>query len=368
MARRGRANEVLEALRARIASGRYKAGTPLPPERELAEDFGVARMTVRRAVGRLVDEGTVEGRPGIGNFVVGRDRNGTSTSRAVGLIVPQIDNPFYATLARHMESELSLKGLNLIVASTGQDADGVPRCLARMSRERVRGLVLAVGLESRTCKTARALGDLGIPIVLMGGAPPGLPYDLVRGGDPTGVELAIDHLVGLGHTRIGYLKAIALKRSDGRLEIARASLARRGLRTGHIVEVDVPNFEGGKRGIDKLLARKSRPTAILTTNDITAIGALQRAAERGIDVPGELSIVGYDDIPMAAMAAVPLTTVSNPTDELAGLVVERVLARFGANRGRRVEIVLEPKLVVRASTAPPNNARAATAGKTKRRA
>jgi LacI family transcriptional regulator len=351
MARRRRANDVLESLRARIEKELYEGGSPLPPERELAEECGVSRVTLRRALRLLVEEGAIERRPGVGNFVVDRTHRVASGSRSVGLLVQQIDNPYFATLARHMAAMLSSHGLNLIVAGTDQDPKNERACLARMAREGVAGLVLSLPPETRAGETARALAGTGIPVVMLGDDREGLPHDLVRIDDRAGIELALDHLTGLGHTRIGYIMAVAHKRGEKRKDLVRDSLARRGLGTGHIVEVDAPDFEGGKAGIDRILSRRSRPTAILTTNDITALGALQRAVERGIDVPGELSILGYDDIPMAAMATVPLTTVSNPTDEIAALAVERLLARMNPGSGRRVEVLLEPKLVVRASTA-----------------
>ena len=190
-------------------------------------------------------------------------------------------------------------------------------------------------------------------MVIIGGRQDGVALDSVDSDNRAGMTAAIDHLVELGHTRIGFLSAMAFGRVDMRMQLTAEILRARGLEPSHLVSVDTPDLLGGRLALDTLLARDERPTAVLCTNDITAIGAVQRAFELGVSIPEEFSIVGYDDIPMASMAAVPLTTVAVPLDELAELAFERLSARAEGYEGSPIHLAVEPRLIVRGSTAAP---------------
>jgi LacI family transcriptional regulator len=199
------------------------------------------------------------------------------------------------------------------------------------------------------------LAAAGISVVVAAGTPAGAEIDSITTDNRAGIELAVDHLLELGHRRVGYISAYPRQMHDLRLRLMRETLAARSLPLDDDLlacprEADA---EGGRRGMRWLLERQPPPTAVVAINDVAAVGALREARSAGVAVPGELSLVGFDDIPMAASAEVPLTTVRQPIAEIARLVVERLSARMEGHEGKAMSIRLAPELVVRESTAPP---------------
>jgi LacI family transcriptional regulator len=344
---------VVRVLRQRIADGTYPVDTKLPSERALAEELEVSRVTIRRSLQCLKDDGMITGRPGLGNVVSATEPVVPKAPPDIGFIVQQLSNPYYSAFATALEAVLRAHGLSMILAGTGQNPDEELRCLERMSEREVRGVLLCVPDQLQRPEAMRAFLSRQVPVVIIGGRQAGVAVDSVDSDNRAGMAAAIDYLVGLGHTRIGFLSAMAYGRSDLRLELTTELLRAKGLEPGQMVRVDVPDLTGGRLALDRLLELESRPSAVLCTNDITAIGAIQRAFELGLAVPDELSIVGYDDIPMAGMASVPLTSLAVPLDELAELAFERLSARADGYRGSAVHIAVEPRLVVRASTSAP---------------
>ncbi len=351
--KRGRAVHVLKELRERIAGGDYPLETNLPSERTLAEEFEVSRVTVRNALIHLKNDGMIVRRPGLGNIVSSLDPVAPPTPPNVGFIVQQLSNPYYSAFATSLEEVLRSNDLNMILAGTGQDPKEELQCLERMSERQVRGVLLCIPDRIHHPEAMRTFLNQRLPVVIIGGRQPDVAVDSVDSDNRAGVASAIDHLYELGHTRIGFLSAMAFGRADVRLELTVELLRAKGLKPGPTVTVDTPDLAGGRLALDAMLKKRSRPTAFLCTNDITAIGVVQRAFELGISIPEEFSIIGYDDIPMAGMATVPLTTVSVPLPELAELAFQRLEARAEGYTGSPVHITVEPSLKVRASTAAP---------------
>ena len=189
-----------------------------------------------------------------------------------------------------------------------------------------------------------------VPIVVLGWEVDNSAVDVVRTSDEHGMALAVDHLVGLGHRRIAHIDGgsglIAASRRDGYAQ----AMQQRGL--GAEIRI-IPGGQSqldGERAARLLVDGGDLPTAIVAYNDDTAVAAMGLLAQEGIDVPGRLSIVGWDDSVAAALSPVGLSSVAQAPAEMSRLAVERIVARI---KGRRVEghqIVLEPQLIVRSST------------------
>jgi LacI family transcriptional regulator len=352
MPKRGRSLVVLRLLRRRIADGTYPLETKLPSERNLAEEFEVSRVTIRKSLETLKNDGMITGRPGLGSIVSAVAPVTAPAPPNIGFVVQHLSNPYYSAFASALEAVLRGHDLNMVLAGTGQNPDEELQCLQRMTELQVRGVLLCVPDRLHHPEAMKAFLKRRLPVVIIGGRQPGVALDTVDSDNRAGMTAAVDHLLELGHTRIGFLSAMAYGRSDVRLELTAELLTARGLDPGPVVRVDTPDLAGGRLAFDRLLEQKSRPTAVLCTNDITAIGAIQRAFELGVSIPGEVSIVGYDDIPMAGMATVPLTTVAVPLSELAELAFERLSARVEGHAGSPIHLTIEPRLVERASTAP----------------
>jgi DNA-binding LacI/PurR family transcriptional regulator len=223
-------------------------------------------------------------------------------------------------------------------------------------------------------RAARSLHDFGFDALIMLGPPTPKPLltgkvpiavvgwhvddpavDVVRASDEHGMALAVDHLVGLGHHRIAYIDGgatvIAAARREGYQK------AMHDYAMGAYIRV-IPGGQSqldGQRAVRALLSEGDLPTALLAYNDDTAVAAMGLLAQRDIQVPGQLSIIGWDDAEVAALSPVGLTTVAQDPMEMARLAVERIVARIEGRRVEGHEIVLEPELRVRASTGPNKN-------------
>ena len=201
--------------------------------------------------------------------------------------------------------------------------------------------------------TAKPLLAGSVPVVVVGWHVEDPAVDVVRTSDERGMRMAVDHLVKLGHRRIAHIDGgaglIAVSRREGYATAMRAQGLAAEIRVipGGQTQVD------GQRAARALVDQGNLPTAVVAFNDDTAVAAMALLSQQGIDVPGRVSIIGWDDIEAAALASVGLTTVAQQPALMSRLAVERVVARI---EGRRVEghqIVLEPELVIRASTAEP---------------
>lgn len=225
--------------------------------------------------------------------------------------------------------------------------------LQLLRRKRVDGLIL-----SSVTADDPHLGDLlraSVPVVLVSRLVRGLDAPFVVGYDRTGARLAVEHLVKLGHKKIGFIGGPAnVQSSQDRMVAYREVLTEQGLplRKGWAVFADFTQAAGCKAA-RRMLSLPERPTAIFAANDVIALGVMESAEELGIGIPKDLSLVGYDDISYAALPRIQLTTVAQPTQEMGRIAAEHLLVVITGGRRRTLHRVLPPRLVVRRTTAPP---------------
>lgn len=272
----------------------------------------------------------------------------------VDVVLDNLDSPWSVEVLRGAEAEARRSGCQIVLSSTGGDRAGERRWLDRLAARRSDGLVLVV--DEPAPETAEALAALGTPIVLLdpvGGSDPS--FATVGATNWAGALSAVEHLVGLGHRRIGVISGHPrLACSQERVEGYRAALGRAG------VEIDPDLVHhgdflvgGGRRGAAAMLALPDPPTAIFAGSDMQAIGVYQEAAERGLRVPHDLSVIGFDDIALCEFLAPQLTTVRQPLARMAAEAVRLVLAAGEADPGAPApRMELATHLVVRDSTAP----------------
>lgn len=204
----------------------------------------------------------------------------------------------------------------------------------------------------------RRLGDLhaeGVPFVLINGRSDEQPLSYVDVDNERGAALAVEYLLDLGHRRIGIVTGGSLViNAHDRLRGYVGALSRRGIavREDWIYHGNWSE-DSGFAGLQHFLGLKERPTALFCCNDLMAIGAVRAAADRGMDVPGELSVVGFDDIRLASYVTPRLTTVRQPLDQVGSSAARIMLELLGDSSWRRRQIVLQPELVIRASCAAP---------------
>jgi LacI family transcriptional regulator len=271
-------------------------------------------------------------------------------THAVGMVVPDVTNPFFAALILTAEQALARRGFAVLFGNAGNDADVEQRYLAEFTERRVDGLIAATSGVSGSRLAAVAEQ---VPTVLVDRTIAGWPGDTVVGDDRRGMALAVRHLADLGHERIALLDGDhGLSTGRARLEGALDELSARGLEPASVTAGPFTLGSGFERA-SMLLAASDRPTAICAANDLLAIGALRAAAARGVDVPGELSVTGFDDIAFAAYTAPALTTVRQQPWRIASAIVDVLVRRIAERSAPPTHVVVGAELVVRRSTGPP---------------
>lgn len=274
-------------------------------------------------------------------------------SRTVGLIVLDVANPFFTDVAQGAEAAAADQGLSIVICDSHEAPARESRYLSLLEEQRVYGILLAPVLG--TSEGMTAIASRGTPVVLVdrGSA---RQQCSVSVDDRAGGEMAVRHLAEMGHRRIAFVGGpMAIQQVSDRLQGARTALQVNGRARDQltVIETDALNVSGGRQAGVAIseMGQRRRPTAAFCANDLLALGLLQEMTARGISVPGDLAIVGYDDIIFAQAAAVPLTSVSQPRRQLGRAAMEALIdevERPGEHEHR--QIVFQPELVVRASS------------------
>ena len=270
---------------------------------------------------------------------------GSSRSRTVGVVFG-LHRPFHGELVEALYNAVGGTGYRLALepaAPTRPEAEAVRALLDY----RCEALLLLGPALSRA-----AIEDLAerVPVVVLARALRGQPVDTVRTDDASGARLAVEHLLALGHRRVVHLHGRRAAGAAERRAGYRAAMRAAGLEP-ELVAGGLGDRDGERAAADVL--RGDGPGAVLAFNDPCAAGLLSAARKRGIEVPGRLSIVGYDDSALAALSTIALTTVGQDAGALAAHAVERAIARVREPQLPATEIVVAPRLVVRGTTAAP---------------
>jgi LacI family transcriptional regulator len=272
----------------------------------------------------------------------------------IGLVVPDNSNPFFAELARWIEDAGFEAGYTTILANSNERPYRERRYITTLLSKRIDGLIITPTLESDNEALVASLKKARIPVVIMD-RDVSLPMvDVVLYDDAAGSGDLARHLLDLGHTRfacIGGPPGVPEARLEGFLTALRD--AGMTIHVNNVVAGDF-HFAGGREATETLLAIGKPFTALFAANDLMAAGAIRTLVEHELAVPGDVSVVGFDDAPIAEMVSPPLTTVRQPLQEMADAAVSLLLARVANDRARkRARRVLPTSLVVRDSSAPP---------------
>jgi DNA-binding LacI/PurR family transcriptional regulator len=282
-----------------------------------------------------------------------RAARGLITGRTgnIGVIVPDLSNPFFPAVLKGAQARARESDYAVFLADAEEDPVLEEELIRAMAKQ-VDGVVICSARASATALTSMARDA---ELVLLNRQVSGVPAILMDSAG--GARQAVDHLAALGHQRLAYLNGPSSSWSN--------KARRRGLKTRSaalgLEVVDLgpfpPTFEGGLMAADLSLAAKV--TAVLAYNDLVALGVLSRLGDRSVDVPKDVSVVGFDDIPMAQMSAPSLTTVAMPSERAGRLAVDVLSGRIGdqlREQDAAARHALPTSLIVRSSTAPPPRA------------
>jgi DNA-binding LacI/PurR family transcriptional regulator len=270
-------------------------------------------------------------------------------TKTVGVILDDLRNPFFAEIAGGVEELASELGYQLLLGAGGRQARRERAALSTLLEYRVDGIIL-VSPRMRAPDIAAAAAET--PVVMVGRHVRTVDADFVVIDEAHGTGLVIDHLVGLGHERIAHVDGgTGAGGPQRRAAYLRIMKAHRLGRHARVIPGDFTE-EAGVSAAAALLAGRQLPTAVFAANDMVAAGLLGGLDRAGVDVPGDVSIVGYDNILIAHLAHVSLTTVDQPRTEMGRSALELLLDRI-ENRRPNVVRTVEPTLVVRSTTGPP---------------
>jgi DNA-binding LacI/PurR family transcriptional regulator len=264
-------------------------------------------------------------------------------SRIFGLIVSDITNPFFPELIKGFEEVAIHNGYEILVSSTNYDSARMALSVRRMLERKVEGVAIMTSEMDK--HLVDQLAHRNVPMVFLDVGPSGKGISNIIVDYAMGVNEAVDHLLSLGHRRVGFISGpMALKSARIRRSAFLRSLGRYGIHEDELlVQGSDHTVDGGLEAMTRMLALNCNPTGVLASNDLTAIGMMRAVRRAGLSVPHDISIVGFDDIRLAEFTEPPLTTVRLPRTELA----ERA---FHALLSNQPQFTIETHLVVREST------------------
>ncbi|MGW3515268.1 LacI family DNA-binding transcriptional regulator [Streptomyces hydrogenans] len=327
---------------------------------QVAKKVGVSEATVSRVL---------NGKPGVSEAtrqsvltaldVLGYERpTQLRGERAplVGLVLPELQNPIFPAFAEVIGGALAQQGLTPVLCTQTKGGVSEADYVDLLLQQQVSGVVFAGGLFAQADAPHdhyHQLHERNIPVVLINASIEGLDFPCVSCDDAVAVEQAWRHLASLGHERIGLLLGPADHvPSRRKLSAARAAAEAAGtpLADEHVVR-SIFSLEGGQAAANRLL--EQGVTGIVCASDPLALGAIRAARRRGLSVPGDVSVVGFDDSAFMNCTEPPLSTVRQPIEAMGRAAVDLLIAQVQGTRQHSGELLFEPELVVRGSTAPP---------------
>ncbi len=330
--------------------------------KDIAREAGVSTATVSHVINKtkyVSDETRARVEAAIKKFDYHPNAHAQSLalgrSKMIGLLVSDISNPFFPEIVKSIEAAVFASGYSLILLNTNYETDRAVEYIQRLIQMKVAGIILMTAefdesfiKEAKRKRTSIVFHDLGIV---------GEKMSNVKLDYAVGIDEAVRHLVALGHRRIAHIA--------GAHEIYSAVVREKAFRHSmkqHLPDEGEPKvfegdfrFEGGRSAAKRMLAEKNLPTAVVVANDLMALGAMQELKSAGLNVPRDISIVGFDDIAFAALAEPALTTVCSPRTEIGQRAVEALLLTVDRPHQQGVEVSIPTYLIERASTAAPSS-------------
>ncbi|MEU1616353.1 LacI family DNA-binding transcriptional regulator [Streptomyces sp. NPDC005722] len=274
----------------------------------------------------------------------------------IGLITPELNNPIFPAFAQVIEQNLTGYGYTAVLCTQHPGGSTEDELVEALVERGARGIVFLSGLHADVTadpeRYARLLGQ-GVPYVLVNGYNPAIAGPYISPDERASARIAVQHLVELGHQRIGLAvgpnRFVPVHRKvEGFVEALGSLLGLGEEEAAAYVQHTLFSVEGGHAAAGALLDKGC--TGIVCGSDLMALGAVRAVRERGLAVPGDVSVVGYDDSPLIAFTDPPLTTVRQPVEAMGAAAVNALLEEIGGNPVQRSEFVFQTELVVRGST------------------
>ncbi len=271
-------------------------------------------------------------------------------SRTLGVIVSNMENPFFFDIYKTIEQDAHERGYEVVMANTDYRSEQLITSVRLMIGRRVMGLAAIV--SEMAPELIDELNESRTPVVFYDVGTPRHNITNIRVDYRRGIEKVVDYLHGMGHRRLGFIGHHAvLGPINERMKAVLDAVARipeLEVRTA----ADADTLDGGRQATRALLSSGFKPTAIICVNDVTAVGALRELRERGLRVPQDISVTGFDNVKLSEFCYPALTTVHIPRDRIGHIICDCLVPKPGKSVTANPEIVIDPEFVVRDSTGP----------------
>ncbi|MEV7771369.1 LacI family DNA-binding transcriptional regulator [Kitasatospora sp. NPDC086791] len=327
---------------------------------DIAAQAGVSEATVSRVLnGKTNVSATTRQTVLAALDVLGYERPTRLRQRSaglIGLITPELSNPIFPALAQVIEQVLSRHGYTPVLCTQTPGGSTEDELVEMLVDRGVAGIVFVSGLHADTTadhdRYARLAGR-GVPFVLINGFSEKIDAPFISPDDRAAMWMAVQHLAELGHERIGLAVGQrryvpVLRKIEGFTAAMREVLGLSQEEAEGLVRHTLFSVEGGHAAAGALLDKGC--TAIVCGSDMMALGAIRAVRQRGLSVPQDVSVVGFDDSPLIAFTEPPLTTIRQPVEAMATAAVDALLEEVGGNAVQRGEFMFQPELVMRGST------------------
>jgi LacI family transcriptional regulator, galactose operon repressor len=302
----------------------------------------VSPETRRRVEQAISELGYVPSRLARG---LSRQRTGT-----LAVIVPDVANPFFTAVVRAAEEVARRADYQVILCDTRADLNVERDVIDELIAHRAEGIVIAP-VSDHSATHLRRLAEFGVPFVLVDRTIPGVDCDVVLGDSSGGARQLVEHLISLGHRRIGFIvESDDVSTARDRRRGYEAALSAAGIALDLALVAHAAPDPRGSAGMGRLLELEERPTAVFTVNNLVALGAIEAVREAGLEVPDDVALVCFDDIEYASRLYPFLTTMEQPAQTFGTLGTQLLLERIeGRGPERRHEVVLPGEFIIRKS-------------------
>jgi len=347
--------QVQNDLKLRIKEGEFKIGEQIKSHTQLAAEYNVSLITIKKALSNLIFEGVLLSRVGKGTFVADSYfRGDQSIHRNIGIVLRDLEHPFFTPVVQSVESTAYKLGFNTLLSSSSGNEKKEEGQINHFKRIGTSGLVIAsLSLIYKATKAIRNLHDSNFPYVMVSYVHDpdiwfvGTDHDL-------GGFLAGEHLIQMGYKKLGYVHGgrgniLGEVRKNGFCRALNEYGVNFSSKYIYYLKDDLDRYHSGYRVGKHFVKLEDRPEAVFIYTDSAAIGFQSAILEEGWKIPDDIAIIGYNDIASAKFAPVPLTTIRQHTNLIGQIAAETVIKRINREESPN-RIIVKPKLIARRST------------------
>jgi DNA-binding LacI/PurR family transcriptional regulator len=341
-------------IKSKISNGELNIGDQIGSQHQLSEEYNVSLITVKRALANLISEGILFSRVGKGTYVARKGKAvDISKHKSIGLVLRDLRHPFFSLIVQSIEAKAYQMGYNLLLSSSSGKQEKEEAQITHFENIGVEGLIIAsMNLMYRATENIISLHKRNFPYVMVSYVKD--PFIYYIGTDnERGAYMATEHLIKLNYKKIGYVNGgkgnlLGILRQKG----YKKALKDYGFKVDNNLIFDLglnaDRFKSGFELAENFKSFKTVPDALFFYTDLAALGFQQAAINSGLKIPGDIALIGFDDIDLAKYAPSPLTTIKQNTEKIGALAVESIINRM-EGKETPVRVILEPELVIRNS-------------------